>query len=569
MLPFTEVARPQSGPSPALDGSPDHELERLLHQAAIALLAAPIRAVIHVGALLRRSTVARFALGMTLAVVFGLGIVGAGRPETTVATPPVPIVPLTQAAFSTKVETDHALTQPVTIEFTAPMDPVSVAAATRVDPTTAVTLAWDATGTALTISPQTQWAAGTFHTVTVEAGALARSGQPLARPARAVFLTRGTTIASIVATKPLGTRVALSTAFAISFARPVDASTVQTAIRLDPPTPGIVRSGRSTDDPNRFTFEPTVPLRPDVTYRLIVQGVRDTDGLALSPVSLVVRTTQVPSIVRFRPRTDTKAVARDADISVRFSQPMDRRSTARAFTVSVAGKQINGTIGWAERDTVLVFNPAKALPFGSKVAMRIAVIATNTAGVPLAAPGQGTFTTVKKGATSTPAKHSGGVSITGGGSGGGGSWASVERYYLGLMNCTRTGGWVTSTGKCSSPGGRNVAPLRLDSGISSKVSRPYAKKLAVNNECSHFIGGNPGDRLRRAGYTSYRWAENIGCRSGSARAAVLGSHLFFQAEKSTNGGHYVNLMNPAYNRVGIGVWVSGGRVRLVVDFYHS
>ena len=151
---------------------------------------------------------------------------------------------------------------------------------------------------------------------------------------------------------------------------------------------------------------------------------------------------------------------------------------------------------------------------------------------------------------------------------GGGSWAAVETYYLGLMNCTRTGGWVTSTGKCSSPGGRNVAPLKLDKGISSKVSRPYAKKLAIGPDCSHFIGGNPGDRLRRAGYTSYRWAENLGCRSGNPYAAVLGSHLFFQSEKSYNGGHYVNMMNAKYDRVGIGVWVSGGRVRLVIDFYH-
>ncbi len=30
----------------------------------------------------------------------------------------------------------------------------------------------------------------------------------------------------------------------------------------------------------------------------------------------------------------------------------------------------------------------------------------------------------------------------------------------------------------------------------------------------------------------------------------------------------MNLMNSAYDRVGIGVWVSGGRVRLVIDFYH-
>jgi len=138
------------------------------------------------------------------------------------------------------------------------------------------------------------------------------------------------------------------------------------------------------------------------------------------------------------------------------------------------------------------------------------------------------------------------------------------------MNCTRTGGLVTATGACSSPGGRDVAPLKLSSGISTKVSRPYAKLLATRGECSHFIGGNPGDRLRRAGYTNYTWAENLGCRSGDPRDAVLASHRFFQSERSWSplGGHYVNLMNRKYDRVGIGVWVSHGRVRLVVDFYH-
>ena len=90
----------------------------------------------------------------------------------------------------------------------------------------------------------------------------------------------------------------------------------------------------------------------------------------------------------------------------------------------------------------------------------------------------------------------------------------------------------------------------------------------MSGDCSHFIGGNPGDRLRAAGYTSYRWAENIGCGSGNARSVVLSSHLFFQNEKSTNGGHYVNLMNAMYDRVCIGVWVYAGRVRLVIDFYH-
>jgi uncharacterized protein YkwD len=135
------------------------------------------------------------------------------------------------------------------------------------------------------------------------------------------------------------------------------------------------------------------------------------------------------------------------------------------------------------------------------------------------------------------------------------------------MNCTRTGGWVTSGGSCSSPGGRSVNLLRLDSGISSRVSRPYARLLATRGACSHFLDGNPGNRLARAGYGSYRWAENIGCRSGSPTSSVLGTHLFYQSERPYRGGHYVNLMNSAYDRVGIGVWVSSGRVRLVIDFY--
>ena len=136
------------------------------------------------------------------------------------------------------------------------------------------------------------------------------------------------------------------------------------------------------------------------------------------------------------------------------------------------------------------------------------------------------------------------------------------------MNCTRTGGWVQSDGDCSSPGGRNVRALILDSGITSRVARPYARMLAQTNQCSHFIGGDPSDRLRSAGYTNYTWAENFGCRSGNPYGAVLGSHLFFQSEKPYNGGHYRNLMNADFDRVGIGVWVAGGRVRLVIDFYH-
>ena len=151
-------------------------------------------------------------------------------------------------------------------------------------------------------------------------------------------------------------------------------------------------------------------------------------------------------------------------------------------------------------------------------------------------------------------------------------WWPEEMFYLSLVNCTRTGGWVQSDGSCKGYGtGRYsayVAPLRHSTGMSDLVTRPYAKLMATKNICTHFYGGTPLDRMRRAGYTSIRnWGENIGCRTASyAKTAVLASHLFFQSEKSSNGGHWRNMKNPAFHWVGIGVWKYNGRVRLVVDF---
>jgi hypothetical protein len=148
-----------------------------------------------------------------------------------------------------------------------------------------------------------------------------------------------------------------------------------------------------------------------------------------------------------------------------------------------------------------------------------------------------------------------------------------ELYYLKLLNCTRTGGWVLKDGSCKGYGSGHystyVKPLTRSAGISDRVSRPYAKLLAIRAKCSHFLDGDPGYRLRRAGYNGTAWGENIGCRDGypSVYAAILASHLVFQSEKSTNGGHWRNIKNPKYIYVGIGIYRYNGRVRLVTDFY--
>ncbi|MEO5941257.1 MAG: Ig-like domain-containing protein, partial [Candidatus Limnocylindrales bacterium] len=479
------------------------------------------------------------------------------------------------------IDAATALHAPVEIRFSEAMDARSVAASLTVRPATVVTLAWDSSGRILTVRPASHWTAGMYHTITIAPGTLAAGGRPMSSAVRAAFVTRPTTSGRISATARAGDAASIATGFRITFDRPVAPDAVAAALTISPAVIGslVADSGRpdvAVSASLGFTFTPSTALLPGTIYEVALGPLDDVDGASVGTLEAATfQTSTAPRIVRFRPANGATKIDRAAPLSVRFSDSMEHRTTNAAVSVTADGKPVAGSVRFAESSTVVVFRPTAPMPAGAKVVMTVGATAASARGVPLGVAASVTVTTMAAPAPvakvaprtvkSTPATSGSG---SGGAAVGGGSWGAVETYYLRLMNCTRTGGTVTSTGTCSSPGGRNVAPLKLDSGISSKVSRPYAKRIAVNNQCSHFIGGNPGDRLRAAGYTSYIWAENLGCRSGNPYSAVLGSHLFFQSEKSYSGGHYVNLMNAKYDRAGIGVWVSGGRVRLVIDFYH-
>ncbi len=540
----------------------------------IAILAVPVLLGVYASVALGRSKVVRSGVAIGLGGIVAVGAISLARPTLTNASPVNDIVPLTQAAFRIPISTNIDLRAPASILFTTPMQPESVESAIAIQPPIPFQLDWSADDTSVSIVPTGHWAPSTYYTVTVGPGALATTGRPMTRPARSSFLTREAASAQLGFTERIEKRATIDSSFTIAFDQAVDLASVSESLQVDPPLTGALTRTTAATGASTYTFIPAQPLAPDTKYRLTVSGARDVAGVEIAPITMALRTVAAPSVVRFRPRAATTDVARDTMFSVRFTKSMDRASTKAAFSITADGKRVPGKVRFAEDDTVLIFDPSSNLPYRASVVTTIAATATSKDDVPLGVPTKATFRVAKKPTPATQATQTRTTTNNNGGGGGGavggGSWASVERYYLRLMNCTRTGGWVDSGGDCTSPGGRNVAPLRFDAGISSKVARPYARKLAVNNMCTHFSGGNPGDRLRRAGYSSYRWAENLGCRSGNPFSAVLGSHRFFQSERSwsPDGGHYVNLMNSAYDRVGIGVWVSGGRVRLVVDFYH-
>ena len=231
----------------------------------------------------------------------------------------------------------------------------------------------------------------------------------------------------------------------------------------------------------------------------------------------------------------------------------------------------------------------RALPYATKVAVEVGAEAQSATGVNVEAPAQVIFRTIVGPRSGRPARARNDTAPQQEGRSdrdkdrsqddrdnrparrrrparrpGAAAGARSRRYYLELMNCTRTGGWVTSTGECSSPGGRDVAPLKLDAGISTKVRRPYAKQLAVERRLQPLHRRQPGRPPAAGGLHELPLGREPRLPLGRRHAPPSSARTSSSRPRSSyNGGHYVNLMNPKYDRVGIGVWVSGGRVRLV------
>ncbi len=443
---------------------------------------------------------------------------------------------------------------------------------------------------ALAISASAADGSGAERSTPTAVAVPASTGSGTKAPVKGSLVTtsasvRSATTARIAGSLPTGNRIRPASAITLRFDRAVTLKAVKASLTIKPAVKGTLKAVSA----KVYAFTPAAPLAANTAYTVtLAKAIKDADGIAVAaPAPQRLLTAAPPALVRFRPTKGTSEVDPTQAISVRFTLPMNHATTAKAFQVVVAGRQVAGKVTWAEKDTVLLFTPLKALAKGSGVGIRVLGTATSVDGVAIAKGGSATFKVVPapkpaptvakpvvapvvKPVVKPPSPSAGTKSNTpksGGGSLGGGAWAAAERYYLTLMNCTRTGGYVTSSGDCSSPGGRDVAPLWIDAGISANVSRPYAKYLATTGICSHFADGNPGTRLKRAGYDSYKWAENISCPQGMAvMPLMVYTQQYFQAE-GWGGGHYVNLMNAAYDRVGIGVWVANGRAEVVIDFY--
>ena len=215
--------------------------------------------------------------------------------------------------------------------------------------------------------------------------------------------------------------------------------------------------------------------------------------------------------------------------------------------------------------------PRYSFKIGSTVVARVSTAARSVDGLHISAAASATFTVAQPRSTTISGGGGGGGVVGGGGvASASAPYYASEVYYFNLMNCTRTGGWVTRAGACSSVTHHTMPAqgrLSLSAAISNKVSRPFAKYMADRRILNHYAYHDPYWRLCNwGGYCSSSWAENIASPTSAGRGGMIDIEIFYQNEYWCRCEHYYNIMAPFLSQAGVGVWVSNGVVRVSIDF---
>jgi len=476
--------------------------------------------------------------------------------------------PLAPAADAHRTQTGLALNAPFLVQFNKPMNESSVESALTITPAVRPSFAWDATSQVLSIFPAGHWEPYTNYAVDVTSAAVDQEGLSLETEVHTAFQSGSPTMGTISATLVVGGLAGPNTAFQITFDRPVKLSTVLTRLSIKPAVDVSVVGDDPTDVASLvFTLTPKAALEGTTNYIVtMADGGADSSGATLQHVfPLAITTMAGPAVVAFTPQSGGYTTDINQNISVRFTTAMDRSATQAAFTLTVNGVAAAGTFGWTQGDTVMVFNPRYSFRVGAKVVAKVGKAARSITGMHLADDSLTSFT--------VRARTSRAIAYTGGLSTSTSPWYGSEVYYLNLMNCTRTGGWVTSAGDCSSITHHTLPAqgrLALSPTISNKVARPYAQFLADHRLLDHYAYHTPYWRLCNwGGFCGGSWGENIASPPNSGAGGMIRIETYFQTEYPWRcPNHYCNIMDPYFHQVGIGVWVSSvtHAVRVAIDF---
>jgi hypothetical protein len=542
-----------------------------MRNIAAAARAVTARGLAPIAARLHRPAVSQLAVGAgaVAALVAGLLV---GLPAKPVAGQTVPsLVALAPQADAIRPSSDLPLDVPFQVRFTKPMNAGTVASALTITPAIEVRFLWDATGQVLSVAPNPHWVPYTHYTVDISTAATDQEGLALTTPIHESFQSGSPTAGQITATKMVGERASPSTAFKLTFTRPVKLATVLILLGISP----HIELSISGDDPTDlasqvFTLTPRKALEINTTYVIsLADGGTDSAGAALQPVvPLGVKTLDRPTAT-FTPQDGAVTYDSHQPISITFSEAMDQKSVEAALTVEQDGRGVIGRVSWSEDGLTLIFTARYTFYVGSRISVRVTASARSAGGLTMAATAGADFLVsnprLGRVAYTTRVPMSGGIASSTA------PWHAMEIYYLNLMNCTRTGKWLTSGGMCSTDSHHTLPaqpPLAYNTGLANSVARPYAKALADRVALTHYLDGTtPSGRMCSwGGYCGASWGENVGNAGAANQAGMIAVEIYFQNEYWNKGGHYRNIMNAHFHTAGIGLWYSNC-ARIVIDFY--
>lgn len=225
----------------------------------------------------------------------------------------------------------------ITLVFSVPMNPFTVARALRIDPPLASTFEWSDDMRVLQIIPKQPLQPDTTYRVQVLTTAQSRWWQPLAQPLDAVF-----TIAAqptvIAALAPRQRDAPLALIFSQPMVEPTRVGQPITPTFVDL-TPSLPISGQWLD-PQTLLIEPTSTFTAATTYTLTLDpSLRDARGIELGQPFQWQFTTPWPTLRERSPQPDERWVNPQQPLTLTFDAPIDPRllSTALIITPTISG----------------------------------------------------------------------------------------------------------------------------------------------------------------------------------------------------------------------------------------
>ncbi len=326
--------------------------------------------------------------------------------------------PTIAGSVPTANATNVAITAPITVTASEPLDPASVTnenvvlRAAGASANVPGVVAYTAGASSFTFTPSIPLTPSTVYTFDVATALRDRAANRLLAAYRVSFTTAApidATAPSVIAFSPVAGAVDVSvrTAVSATFSEAMNAATVTaSSITLAPAAGGaaVAATVSYAVGSRTATLTPTAPLAASTSYTVrVTTAATDLagNGLAALSTSQFVTSAPVdessPTVTAVTPANEAVSVPLAASVTVTFSEAMNA-STITGTTVALARAPgavvVSAVVVYSAATNRATLTPSTPLTLGATYSVTVTTGVRDLSGNPLAAPFVSTFTTI-------------------------------------------------------------------------------------------------------------------------------------------------------------------------------